>query len=151
MQSARRINPYPWTWEVPVAAVTLLLAVMTVAAHGARAVANVFAGGDWEVPARARLFSSIPGLLGGDASAGLSSSLTSFANSHQLWWWIGIVESLVIVAAAMALRWGMARWGPGRILGMATAAEVDRLLGQARLRRSAAVVRPDLYGCTGTS
>ena len=38
------------------------------------------------------------------------------------------------------------RWGPGRLRGMASRGEAERLLGVTRLRKVRSVVRPDLYG-----
>ena len=43
------------------------------------------------------------------------------------------------------------RWGPGRMRGMATAAEAEKILGVTRLRKVAGIVRPDLYGKHATS
>lgn len=146
MQRARRTNPYPWTWEIPAATVTFLLMLMSLGLHAARAAANLIAGEQWEWPPRAELFSAIPGVLGGDASAGLSRHLTHPSSSEQLWIWIVTVELVVITGFILMLRWAMVRWGPGRILGMASASEVELLLGSSRLRRNAAVIRPDLYG-----
>jgi hypothetical protein len=59
--------------------------------------------------------------------------------------WIGVAEAVVLAALILLLRWGLRRWGPGRIHGMASPGQADRLLGQARLRRNAAVIRPDLH------
>jgi len=42
--------------------------------------------------------------------------------------------------------WAYQRWGPGRMRGMATAAEAEKILGVTRLRKVAGIVRPDLYG-----
>ena len=42
--------------------------------------------------------------------------------------------------------WAYQRWGPGRMRGMATAAEAEKLLGVTRLRKVGGIVRPDLYG-----
>ena len=55
-------------------------------------------------------------------------------------------ELVIWVAIGFASKAGLDRWGPGRIQGMATRAEAERLLGRTRLRKVAAVVRPDLYG-----
>ena len=37
-------------------------------------------------------------------------------------------------------------WGPGRMRGMATSGEAERMLGLTRLRKVAGIVRPDLHG-----
>jgi hypothetical protein len=64
---------------------------------------------------------------------------------------VGLTELTVLVAVVVTVVWAARRWGPGRVQGMATAAEAEQLLGVSRLRRNAAVVRPDLYGQKGQS
>ena len=120
--------------------------LMTFVLHVARAGANVLASGRWGWPPRTELFSSVPGLLRGDASAGLAGRLSQPATETQLGMWIFVFEVATLTSAALVLRWGTRRWGPGRILGMASPNEVERVLGASRLRRNAAVIRPDLYG-----
>ena len=44
------------------------------------------------------------------------------------------------------IRAGLRLWGSGRVQGVATREEAERLLGRSRLCRHAAIVRPDLYG-----
>lgn len=57
-----------------------------------------------------------------------------------------IVAELVLLAGITLLTvWGWARWGPGRILGMATPTQVEHVLGVSRLRKVRHVIRPDLY------
>jgi len=146
LQQARRTNPYPWTWEIPAAIAAGALLVMALALHVARAIANVFAGGSFSFPARAGLFSSLGDLLSGDATAGLPVPLGAHAGSGELWFWIVVTELAVLTFLGLVLRWGMRQWGPGRIQGMASPSEADQLLGISRLRRNAAVIRPDLYG-----
>ena len=146
MQRARRTNPYPWTWEIPAAIVILLLLLMSLVLHVARATANVVSGSSWSWPPRTELFSAIPDLLAGDASAGLGRHLPQTATGEQLWVWIVVLEFTMLTGSALGLRWAMVRWGPGRILGMASANEVELLLGSSRLRRNTGVIRPDLYG-----
>ena len=145
LQQARRTNPYPWTWEIPVAVIVSALLVMAVALHAARTIANAVAGGDWQFPLRSELFSSLPGLVTGDATAGLAFTPDAYATAHQLWFWIALTELVVIVVIALLVRTVLRQHGPGRIQGMASPREADRLLGTARLGRNAAMIRPDLY------
>ena len=70
-QRSRRHDPYPWTWEVPLVTVFAILVLIIFGAHLGRAIANVVAGCDWRFPNRVDLFSSLPGVLSGDAAAGL--------------------------------------------------------------------------------
>jgi len=151
LQQARRTNPYPWTWEIPAAIAAGALLVMALALHAARALANVFAGGTFSFPARAGLFSSLGDLLSGDATAELPDPAGAHASSGQLWFWIVVTELAVLIFLGLVLRWGMRQWGPGRIQGMASPSEADQLLGISRLRRNAAIIRPDLYGNVANS
>lgn len=150
IQQDRRANPYPWTWEIPTAVALMVVLVVTLPLHAARTIANVVAGAGWQLPAREELFTSLPGLLDGDAGAGLVGSSGRYASPGALWMWIVLTEVVVLVVVALVLRWALAQWGPGRVQGMATAAESEQLLGISRLRRNAAIIRPDLHSKKGT-
>lgn len=145
MQQDRRRNPYPFTWEIPVAIVCGLLVAFAFGVHGGRAIANLIAGAGLVLPAATELFTSIPAVLRGDATAGLSSTPPSSASPHALRAWIITSEVIVLALATTlgALAW--VRWGPGRMRGMATTGEATEMLGLARLRKHRAVIRPDLY------
>ncbi|MBC7633262.1 hypothetical protein [Aeromicrobium sp.] len=145
IQHARRTNPYPWTWEIPAAIATTVVLLAGLVLHAARTIANLFAGAGFELTPRVALFSSIPGIVGGDAATGLTSRSATYASSEQLWTWIIGTELGCLVGVALAVRWGMARWGPGRIQGMAPPREAETLLGLSRLRRNAQMIRPDLH------
>ena len=146
MQRARRTNPYPFTWEIPVAAVVATILLLVLGMHAGRACANLVAGGGLTVPSRETLFTSVPPVLGGDAGAGLSGATAHLAGPTALRVWVVVVEALVLALLVWVATVGLGRWGPGRIHGMATREEAERLLGRSRLRRVAAIVRPDLYG-----
>jgi hypothetical protein len=70
-QRSRRHDPYPWTWEIPLATVLAILVLIIFGAHLGRAIANLVAGSDWRFPNRVDLFGSLPAVLRGDAAAGL--------------------------------------------------------------------------------
>ena len=146
MQRARRHDPHPTPWEVPLAIVVGSLLLFVVGAHLGRGIANLLSAGWWEFPDRTRLFTSLPGLLGGDASAGLRTGHPTVAAAPMLWICIAAVELAVLGMIVAGIRAGLRLWGPGRIQGVATREEAERLLGRSRLRRHAAIVRPDLYG-----
>ena len=143
MQQARRTNPYPWTWEIPTAALLGTLVIVFLALHLGRSAANLFVGGGWEFTDRTQLFTSLPRLLQGDSTAGLDHVPAVSAAAGMLWCWVGITEIAASVLIGVVVRAGLRRWGPGRILGMATPREAEQLLGVPRLRRVASVVRPD--------
>lgn len=147
MQRARRANPYPMTWEIPLAVFVGVVMTLILGLHLARTLANVVAGNGWRFTPQDELFTALPGLVAGDASAGLAP-LAHPAGPLALRVWMTVTELLVLVLIVIAAKYGLDRWGPGRIQGMASRAEAEQLLGVARLRTVAAVVRPDLYGGT---
>ncbi|HRI97584.1 MAG TPA: hypothetical protein PLZ93_18335, partial [Nocardioides sp.] len=57
-----------------------------------------------------------------------------------------LTEAALLTATIWVGVWAHQRWGPGRMRGMATAAEAEKLLGVTRLRKVAGILRPDLYG-----
>lgn len=146
MQRARRTNPYPFTWEIPLAAVVATVLLLVLGIHAGRAAANLVAGGGLTLPSRETLFTSVPGVLGGDPGAGLTGTTAHLAGPTALRVWVVVVEALVLTLTVRAATVGFGRWGPGRIHGTATREEAGRLLGRSRLRKVGAVVRPDLYG-----
>lgn len=143
MQSTRRATPYPWTWEVPLAATAAVLLLLVLAAHLARTLANGAAGAGWELTPRAELFTSLPGLLAGDARAGLAQGPA--ATPAALHAWLVALEAITLAGAIAAAAAGLRRWGPARMRGMATRAEAESLLGLRRLRQVAPLIRPDRY------
>lgn len=155
MQRSRRHDPYPWTWEVPLGITFAVVMLLLLAAHVGRAAANVLAGQPWRFPPRTELFSSLPDLLRGDATAGLQALPAlppgegAGAAPGLLWTCMALSEVVALTLVLVLAVQGLRRWGPGRVKGMASPSEVERLLGRSRLRRHRAVVRPDLYGRRG--
>lgn len=146
MQRSRRTNPYPFTWEIPLAAAVAAVLLLILGVHAGRAGANLVAGAGLTLPPREALFTSLVGVLGGDAGAGLTGVAGPLAGPMAVKVWVAITEALMLVLIVWAGKVGLDRWGPGRIHGMATREEAEKLLGRSRLRRVSAVVRPDLYG-----
>jgi hypothetical protein len=144
-QRSRRHDPYPATWEIPLATVIAILVLMIFGAHLGRAIANVVAGSDWRFPKRVDLFSSLPDVLRGDATAGLIDLDWPVASPSSVLTCIAATELILLAATIVLLKLGLDRWGPGRMRGVATAGEAERLLGVTRLRHSRRIVRPDLY------
>ncbi len=150
MQRSRRQDPYPLTWEVPLAACVAVALALVLAAHLARAIANVLAGQPWRWPPRTELFASLPALVRGDATAGLppapgTTLETGAAQPHLLWACLAATAVLALLLMAWVAKRALDRWGPARLRGMATRVEVEQLLGRSRLRRNRATIRPDLY------
>lgn len=145
MQRSRRTNPYPFTWEIPLFLFTAVAFLLLMGLQAARSIANLIAGNGWVFVERPKLITSLGGVLSGHADAGLEG-LPTPATSSLLWSCIAAVELLVLIGCVAGLKWGLDRWGPRRLHGMATRAEAEGLLGRTRLRKHAKVIRPDLYG-----
>lgn len=156
MQRARRHDPYPWTWELPLGISVAVVMVLVLAAHCGRAIANVADGQPWRFPPRTELFTSLPALLRGDAAAGLQpptglpaqggATGEAVARAGTLWACVAVTEVMALTLLGLLGWQAMARWGPGRLKGMASTADVEQMLGRSRLRANRAIIRPDLYG-----
>ena len=156
MQRERLKNPYPWTWEIPAVLLGITLFLVVVGIQLARSLANLLAGAGWTWPAAdtgafpsplgAAFWTSLPGVVGGDAAAGLADPVPAqLAPASLVWVCLVLVEGALLIATT----WGGVvayKRGPGRMKGMATAAEAEKLLGVTRLRKVAPIVRPDVYG-----
>ena len=145
LQSERRHDPYPFTWEIPVGALTAAIVTAALGVHLGRAIANWTAGAGWGWPTGRGLFSSLPAVLEGNAAAGLATPLTTPAPSAAVTGWIIATETVLLVGLGIAGVIAMRRWGPGRMRGMATAAQAEAILGLSRLRRVRSIIRPDLH------
>jgi type IV secretion system protein VirD4 len=149
-QQSRRHDPYPWTWEIPLGVVLVILLVLVCGVHLGRGIANVRAGAGWAFPRRVELFRSLPAVLGGDAAAGLDGLHGSLSSPSAVWTWVVVTQVMLLAVAVFVLKLVVDRWGPGRLRGMASRGEAERLLGVTRLRKVRSVVRPDLYRMNGT-
>lgn len=151
LQTNRRHDPYPLTWEIPAGALTLLLTLAALGVHLGRGLANWSAGNGWTWPTGRALFSSIPAVLTGHASAGLDTLPATPATPAAVIGWIIASETALLLAAALAILSLLRRWGPGRMRGMASRTDAETTLGLTRLRRTRSIIRPDLYPPTPRS
>ncbi|MAS55939.1 MAG: hypothetical protein CMJ44_15210 [Pimelobacter sp.] len=124
-----------------------------------RSLANLVAGVGWtwpdpdagkfSSPIGTAFWTSLSGVVTGDSSAGLAQQEVSngrLAGPSLTWGCLVVTELLVVVVLGWLAIFILQRWGPGRMRGMATSAEAERMLGVARLRKVAGIVRPDLHG-----
>jgi len=142
MQHARRHNPYPLTWEVPLAVACTVVLGLVLGVHLGRGIANLTAGAGWLWPDSRWLFRSIPAVLAGDATAGIHT--TTSAAPATLFAWLAATETAVLAVLTVGGVVVLRRWGPHRLKGMASCDEAEKLLGISRLRRVRHVIRPDL-------
>jgi hypothetical protein len=145
-QQSRRHDPYPWTWEIPLGIVLVILMVLVCGVHLGRGIANVLAGAGWAFPTRVELFRSLPAVLRGDAAAGLNGLNGPLSSPSAVWTWAVATEVMLLAVSVWLSKLVLDRWGPGRPRGMASRGEAERLLGVTRLRKIRSVVRPDLHG-----
>lgn len=145
MQTERRHDPYPLTWEIPTGILLLTGLVLVLGVHVGRGVANWLAGAGWHWPQPAAMFSSLPAVITGEPAAGLAALTLPLAAPSAVLGLIVATEILLLAAGAALAVVGMRRWGPGRLKGMATAADAETALGLSRLRRVRRIIRPDLY------
>lgn len=145
-QRSRRQDPYPWTWEIPLAVILAVLVLISFGVHLGRAVANLLVGSDWRFPSRVNLFSSLPAVLRGDAGAGLADLHGPVASPSNLLVCVAATELILLATTVLLIKLGLDHWGPQRMKGVAAPGQAEELLGVTRLRRSRKIVRPDLYG-----
>ena len=106
--------------------------------HLGDALAHLTAGQPWAWPQSRDVLSSIPAVLAAEpASAAVNPRV-----------WIVTVELLLTGSLGWAAFSTWQRWGPSRLKGMATGDQAEQVLGVRRLRKVAAIVRPDLHGRT---
>ncbi len=144
LQSERRRNPYPLTWELAVGILTGWLLLAGIGVPLARALANLLAGAGWAWPAGRALFTSLPAVMAGHPRAGLATA-GGAASPALLYTVLTVIELAVTAATVLAAWWVWRRWGDTAMKGMATPTEAEQILGLTRLRRHAAIIRPDLH------
>lgn len=139
----READPYPWSWELPAVCLAVVVCVALAALHAGRSLAFAVAGRGWVWPAPDHLLTSVPNLLAGQTTSGLG---TAVAPVTPLLVAVGIAGTELIAFSGLGLlSWQLLiRFGPTAVRGVASSAEVNRLLGRSRLSRVRKVVRPDL-------
>jgi hypothetical protein len=145
LQTERRRNPYPLTWEIPVGAATLTLVLAALGVQFGRTLAHYSVGAGWYWPPGRALFTSIAAVLAGQPTAGLNPAPMPSATPATVAGWIISVELVLLTIAVITAVVALRRWGPGRLRGMATPTQARDTLGPIRLRRVRSIIRPDLY------
>jgi len=150
MERSRRerfaTHTVPLTWEIPVAAaaITALLILVTpllVQGVVGWAVTGVFAWPTHE------LGPALLGLLHGRFGDGLAAEVSRRLPPDPVMWALTVLGEVVMLGAALVagLRIRDVAGGSKLRHGLATSAQAAQALGLPRLRKTAAVVRPDLY------
>jgi hypothetical protein len=145
LQTERRHDPYPFTWEIPVAALLVALIFGAAGVQVGRSLAHWAAGAGWHWPTGRALLTSIPAILTGHPAAGLQLAPTPVVAAGTVLGWIAATEAALLLSLTVTTLLALRRWGPSRMKGMATPAQAEASLGASRLRRHRHVIRPDLY------
>ncbi|WP_165821189.1 hypothetical protein [Nocardioides gansuensis] len=134
------------TWEIPVAVAVFTVLMVMLIPLGVQAVVGWVVAGEFAWPA-GRLGGAVLGLLHGQFAVGLPVHVAGRMPADGVMWVLAIVgEGIVLGAALVVGLWMRDVMGGTRVRhGLATSALSADALGLPRLRRSAAVIRPDLY------
>ena len=117
MQIERRQNPYPFTWEIPVGILAAVGLLFVLGVHLGRGIANWAAGAGWHWPSPAALLAATPGILAGDASAGLAARIHAGATPSQLLGWVITVELMIAAGCDCCGRGRATPLGPRKAQG----------------------------------
>ena len=145
MQRERVEDQYPWTWEIPLAVVCAIVVLGVVVCQLGRSLANWFAGAGWRWPTPDKLVTSLPGLLAGDAAAGLSG-VHHVASAAVLWGWLERRRACSRPRCSPSRACGRGVGGGRRgCAAWRRSPKPTNSSGEDRLWKVRHVVRPDLY------
>ena len=146
---ARFTNTAPTQGEFTVAALLaglffFLLTPLVVQALVAWTTAGVFA-----LP-NGRLLQAYGSLLRGHFGVGLAGDVSGALPPDAVMWALTVLGEVLVIGSAVVIgMWMKDLTGAGSRHGLATPRQAAEALGVPRLRRSAAVIRPDLYARAG--
>lgn len=150
MERARRdrlaTQPFPLTWEIPAAATLAILGLLALTPLVVQGLVSWLLTGTFGWPT-SDPGDALRGLLRGNFGDGLPSTVASRLPSDALLWTLTAFAEIAVIGTALLLARRLRHLvgtGTGRH-GLATPAQATEALGLPRLRRTAAVIRPDLY------
>lgn len=100
--------------------------------------------GDFALP-NEQLLEAYGGLLHGHFGAGLPPGVADALPAPAVMWVLTVLGEVLVLGAAVVVMWMRNLTGTSTRHGLATPTQAAEALGVPRLRRSAAVIRPDLY------
>jgi hypothetical protein len=152
MERSRRdrfTNVAPTSGEFTVAAALAGLFFLVVTPLVVQAVVAWATSGEFALP-NGHLLDVYGGLLHGRFGEGLHRDVASALPPPAVMWMLTIFGEVLVLGAAVAVgMWARDLTGAGSRHGLATPARAAEALGVPRLRRSAEVIRPDLYARSG--
>jgi hypothetical protein len=134
-------------WEIPLLVATCLAVMLVLAALLGLAAASALFGHGWAWPAGDAITRTVGGLLAGQPGRGLPPDTRSeMPNAHIVYGCIAATELVAVaVATSVGVVYARNRLPNDARGGMASRREAGDVLGVRRLRKAAAVIRPDLY------
>jgi hypothetical protein len=134
-------------WEIPLLVVTGLAVMLAVAGLLGLALASALFGHGWVWPASDAIARTVGGLLAGQPGRGLPPDVRSAVPSaHAVYGCVAATELVAVaVATSVGVMYARNRLPTDARSGMASRREAGDVLGVRRLRKAAAVIRPDLY------
>jgi hypothetical protein len=142
-------NPVPWTWEIPVAMILAGLFVVLITPLVVQGLVGWLAAGEFAWPTN-QLPDAYAALCHGRFGAGLRRSLAVEMPPNSVMWLLTVLGEALVLGAAVVVGPRMRDLtGANSRHGLATAAQAAEALGLPRLRKGAAVIRPDLYARPG--
>lgn len=146
---ARFTNVAPSAGEFAVAVLLAGLFFLIVTPLAVQGVVAGATSGDFALP-NGHLLDAYGGLLHGHFGAGLPRGVADVLPSDAVMWVLTLLgEVLVLGAVVVVGMWMRELTGTSSRHGLATPTQAAEALGVPRLRKSAAVVRPDLYARPG--
>lgn len=135
----------PVTWEIPAAVIgagLFLIVIMPLVVQG---IVGWATSGQFAWPT-SHLLDAYGGLVHGHFGAGLRHDVAAGLPPDAVMWVLATAGEVLVLGAAVVIgRWMRDLTGTDSHHGLATATQAAEALGLPRLRKSAAVIRPDLH------
>ena len=146
---ARFTNVAPTAGEFTVAVLLAGVFLFLLTPLVVQAIVGWATAGAFALP-NGHLLEAYDGLLHGHFGAGLPDGVADALPSDAVMWVLTLVgEVLALGAAVVVGMWMRDLTGTSSRHGLATPSQAAEALGLPRLRKSAAVIRPDLYARSG--
>ena len=136
----------PTTWQLPVAVTCTGLVLVVLTPLVMQSLVALLTSGQLAWPT-GHHWAAYRALLQGHFGAGLPENIAqALWPTPAMWAWTLLGELVVGAAAVVVGLWMRDVTGTTSGHGLATSAQAAEALGLPRLRKNAAVIRPDLYG-----
>ena len=148
MERSRRdrfTNTAPSAGEVAIAFVLAGIFVFVITPLVVQGIVGWATSGHYAWPNK-HVLDAYGGLLRGHFGSGLAPAVADALPTDAVMWVLALVGEVVAIGATVVVAtWMRDLTGASSRHGLATATQAAEALGLPRLRKSAAVIRPDLY------